>query len=73
MKRTQQYQVLGVVDFCHNSILGGYIIDFAIDCTLSYSVTEREFRTYLKSLSTWIKMLPSDKGFMKIEYDFPSS
>jgi hypothetical protein len=63
--------------FWMDSVLGGYITEFAIDFTHSYSVVEREFfkgprEIYLKSLSTWIKMLLCDKGVMKMEFDFPS-
>jgi hypothetical protein len=66
------------VDFWLDSVLGGYITEFSIDCTQSYSVVERELfkgphGRYLKSLSTWIKMLLCDKGVMKMEYDHPSS
>jgi hypothetical protein len=64
--------------FWLDSVLGGYITKFSIDCTQSYSVAEREFfkgpcGRYLKSLSTWIKMLLCDKGVMKMESDFPRS
>jgi hypothetical protein len=50
------------------------ITEFSIDCTQSYSVVERELfkglcGRYLKSLSTWIKMLLCDKGVMKMEYE----
>jgi hypothetical protein len=65
-----------VVDFWMDSVLGSYITKFYIDCTQSYSVSEREFfkgmcEIYLKSLSTRIKMLLCDKVVMKMEYDFP--
>jgi hypothetical protein len=71
-------QISHAVDFWMDSVLGGYITEFSIDCTQSYSVVEREFfkgphRRYLKSLSTWIKMLLCDKGVMKLESDHPSS
>jgi hypothetical protein len=71
-------QISCTVDFWLDSVLGGYITEFSIDCTQSYSVVEREFfkgphGRYLKSLSTWIKMLLCDKGVMKMESDFPSS
>jgi hypothetical protein len=32
-----------VVDFWLDSILGGYIREFAVDCTQSYNVAERDF------------------------------
>jgi hypothetical protein len=31
------------VDLWLNNILGGYIIEFSVDCTQSYSVVERDF------------------------------
>jgi hypothetical protein len=62
------------IDYWLESVLGGYIIEFAIDCTQSYSVMEREFfkgprGRYLKLLSTWIKMSLCDKGVMKMEFE----
>jgi hypothetical protein len=36
-------RVSRAVDFWLDSILGGYITEFSIDCTQSYSVAEREF------------------------------
>jgi hypothetical protein len=63
-----------VVDFQLNSIMGGYIIEFAVDCTQTYSVTEREFFKglcirYLSVLSIWIKKLLCDKNVINMEYD----
>jgi hypothetical protein len=57
-----------------NSILGGYITDFVVDCTQSYSVTKRDLfkgppGRYLSTLSLWIKMLLCDKNVMKMESD----
>jgi hypothetical protein len=53
-------KVSHVVYFWLNSILGGYITEFIVDCTQSYNVVERDFfkgprRMYLIALSTWIK------------------
>jgi hypothetical protein len=67
-------KVFHEVEFWLNSVLGGYIIVFSIDCTQYYSVTEREFfkgthEIFLNTLSTWIKMLLCDKNVMKIESD----
>jgi hypothetical protein len=63
-----------VVDFWLNNILGGYITEFVVDCTESYSFAERYFfkgprKRYLSALSTWIKMLLCDKNVMKMDYD----
>jgi hypothetical protein len=66
-----------IVDFWMGSVLGGYIIEFFIGCTLSYGIVERELfkgpkRIYLKSLSNWINMMLFYKGVMKLESDHPS-
>jgi hypothetical protein len=63
------------IHFWLDNILGGYIIDFAVDYTQSYSVIERYvFKgpqgRLMKSLVTWIKMLLCDKCMMKMEFDF---
>jgi hypothetical protein len=62
------------VDFWLDSILGGYITEFVVDCTQSYSVAERDFfkgprGRFLKSLGTWIKMLLREKQVLIMEYD----
>jgi hypothetical protein len=61
-------------DFWLDSILGGYIIEFAVDCTQLYSVVERDFFKgpciiFMKSLGTWIKILLCDKCEMTMESD----
>jgi hypothetical protein len=73
---TVRKKISRVVDFWLYNILGGYTTEFAIDCTQSYSVAERELfkgpcRIYLKSLSTWLKMFLCDKGVMKMGSNFP--
>jgi hypothetical protein len=67
-------RVSRTIDLWLDSILGGYITEFSIDCIQLYSVVERDFfkgphERYLKSLSTWIEVLLCDKGVMKMEYD----
>jgi len=57
-----------------DSILGGYITKFAIDCIQSYSVVKRDIfkgprRRLMESLGTWIKMFLCDKCMMKMKYD----
>ena len=52
-------------------IIGEFITEFMIDTTISYSEAERRFLKgprgkYIKSLSTWIKMLLCEKRFMRI-------
>jgi hypothetical protein len=63
------------VDFWLDSILGGYITEFAVDCTQSYSVAERDFfkgprGRFMKSLGMWIKMLLCDKCVMTMQSDY---
>ena len=60
-----------VVDFWVDSILQGYIIEFAVEAITSYSEAERNFfqgppRRYLFSISTWIKMLIYEKGILHL-------
>jgi hypothetical protein len=63
-----------VADFWLDRILGGYIIEFVVDCTQSYIVAETSFfkvshRSFMKSLGTWIKMLLCDKCVMTMQSD----
>jgi hypothetical protein len=65
-------KVSHMVDFWLNSIMGGYITEFAVDCTQSYSVAERDFFNricgiYLSEMYTWINMLLCDKNVMKMD------
>jgi hypothetical protein len=62
------------VDFWMDSILGGYITEFSIDCTQAYNVAERDFfkgprGRFIRSLATSIKMLLCDKEVMTMELD----
>jgi hypothetical protein len=62
------------MDFWLDSILGGYITKFAVDCIQSYNIAERDFfkgpcGRLLKSLVMGIKMLLCDKNVMIMEYD----
>ena len=57
------------IDFWVDSILQGYITEFAVEAITSYSESERNFfqgprRRYLLSLSTWIKILVYEKGIL---------
>ena len=59
------------VDFWVESILQGYITEFAVDTITSYSEAERNFfqgprRRYLLSISTWIKILAYEKGILHL-------
>ena len=60
------------VDLWVDSILQGYITEFAIDTITSYSEVERDFfqgpqRRYLLSISTWIKLLAYEKGLFHLD------
>ena len=59
------------VDIWVDSILQGYITEFAIEMITSYSEAGRIFfrgsrRRYLLSISTWIKMLVYEKGILQL-------
>jgi len=61
-----------VVDFWFDSILGGYITEFAVDTIKSYSVVEREFfrgprGKYLNFLKLWTKILLCEKGVLRMD------
>ena len=60
------------VDYWFDSIIGGYITEFAVDIVKSYSAAEREFfkgprGQYLKSLKLWTKILLCEKGVLRME------
>jgi hypothetical protein len=60
------------IDLWLDNIFGGYITKFAVNCTHSYSVAERDLfkglrRRFMKSLGMWIKMLLCDKCVMIME------
>jgi hypothetical protein len=62
-----------VVYFLLDSILGGYITEFVVDCIQSCNVEKGEFfkgphGRFLKSLITWIKILLCDKHMMIMEF-----
>ena len=57
-----------------DSILEGYIIEFVVDTTKSYSEEEREFFNgpkgrFLLSLQLSIKMLICEKGILKMHLE----
>ena len=64
----------GAEDFWLDSIVAGFITEFAVDKTKSYSATEQEFLRgprgrYIRSLYTSIKILLYNKGVMTMELD----
>ena len=63
-----------VVDLWVDSVLRGYITEFPIDYTKSYSAAKREFfqgpgAKYLRDLTIWIKMALRDKGTLPMRND----
>lgn len=66
-----EYKIAWSVDHWLDQIIGGFITEFMIDTTMSYSETKRRFLQgprgkYIKSLNTWIKMLLCEKWIMCI-------
>jgi hypothetical protein len=62
------------VDFWLDSIVAGFITEFVVDTTKSYSTAEKEFLCgpqgrYIRSLYTSIKILIYKKGVMTMESD----
>ena len=54
------------VDHWLNCVIGGFVTEFAVDPSISYSEVERRFfkglrGKYVKYLNTWIKMLLCEK------------
>jgi hypothetical protein len=63
-----------IVDFWLDSIVAGFIIEFAVDTTKSYNAAEQDFLTgpicrYIKSLYTSIKILLYNKVVIIMEED----
>ena len=59
------------VDHWLDRIIGGFIIEFAVDTSVSYSEAEHRFLKgprgkYIKSLNTWIKMILCEKRVMQL-------
>ena len=60
------------VDFSLNSLLEGFVTEFAVDTLKVYNEAERIFfkgyrSKYLNSLNLWINMLSCEKGILKLE------
>ena len=71
LERTDNY-VSRAIDFCLNSLLDGFVTEFAVDMLKAYNEAERYFfkgyhGKYLNSLSLWIKMLLCEKGILRID------
>jgi hypothetical protein len=63
-----------VVDFWLDSIVAGFITEFAVDTTKSYNAAEKEFLRgprgrYIRSLYTSIKILLYNNGVMTMASD----
>lgn len=61
-----------MIDFCYASIVKGYIIEFAVEGSISFNAAERKFfwglhGRYIKLVPLWIKMLLCEKGVMSME------
>ena len=66
--------LMRAVDFWLASVLGGFVTEFAVDQTKSFSEAERYFLKryrgkYLRSLNLSIKMLLHEKGTMDLVSD----
>ena len=64
-------KIARAVDHWLDHVIGGFITEFTIDTTVSYSEGERCFLQgplgkYITSFNTWIKMLLCDKCIMRI-------
>nr|QHR91537.1 hypothetical protein Q903MT_gene5572 [Picea sitchensis] len=62
------------VDFWFARLKEGYIVEFAIDYSNSFSCTERKFTEgprgrYLLLIPLWVKMLLCEKGLMILQSD----
>ena len=60
------------MDYWFDSIIGGYITEFAVDTVKYYSAAERELfkgpsGKYLNSLKLWTKILLCEKGVLRME------
>jgi len=60
------------VEFWLNSLLEGFVTEFAVDMLKAYSEVERLFfkgyrAKYLNSLSLWIKMLLCEQGVLRLD------
>ena len=64
-------KIARAMDHWLDRIIGGFITEFMVDTSLSYSEAEQHFPKgprgkYVKSLNTWIKMLLCEKWVMRI-------
>ena len=64
-----KYKIMCTVDHWLDQIIGGFITEFMVDTSVSYSEVEQCFLKglqgkYIKYLNTWIKMLLCEKWVM---------
>ena len=64
-------KITRIVDHWLDRVIRGFVIEFAVDTSVSYSEVERRFfkglrGKYVKSLNTWIKMLLCKKRVMQL-------
>ena len=62
-------KIMHAMDHWLDQIIGGFIIGFAVDTSVSYNKAKRRFLKgprgkYVKYLNTWIKMLLCEKQVM---------
>ena len=60
------------MDFCAETTLDGYIVEFSTECYQSFSKAKAIFRSrlrgkLLKEIPLWIKALMVDEGLMEFE------
>jgi len=66
-------KIVCVVDHRLDQVIGGFVIEFAVETSVNYNEAERLFfkgpqGMYLRSLNTWIKMLLCKKWVMPLPW-----
>jgi len=64
-------KIARAIDHWLDHMIGGFVTEFMVDTSVSYSEVERFFfkgpqGKYVKSLNTWIKMLLCEKWVMQL-------
>lgn len=62
-------KIVHAIDHWLDHIIGGFVIEFAVDTSVSYNEAEHFFfkgprGKYLKSLNTWIRVLLCERQVM---------
>ena len=73
VRRLESYEdnLMRAIDHWLNRVIGGFVIEFAVDTSVRYNEVERHFfkgprGKYFKSLNNWIKMLLCEKWVMPL-------